>query len=204
MLRRGPASGSIALVLVAVFVLALFTVHLIEPEMNFGPVSLYSLGPFGFVMRLGFLVLGIAFFALAWGLENLTSRNTPFYLDEVLLITAGIGLILVSLFNTDPVGTAPTVHGFIHSWSALAWSIAASVGILLFAMAFRQDGRPLAVGKRSRNLGIAAVAVFLLGFFGQGTYFAPVQPRLFFSIVVVWVLLMGTQLRLDRLAIAPD
>jgi len=111
---------------------------------------------------------------------------------------------MISLFNTDPVGTAPTVQGLIHSWSALAWSIAASAGIMLFALAFRQDGRPLAVGKRSRNLGIAAVAAFLLGFFGQGTYFAPIQPRLFFSTVVIWVLLIGTQLRLGRLANSPD
>jgi len=69
MIRRS-SSGSIALVLVAAFVVALFAVHLTEPEMNFGPVSLYSLGPFGLVMRLGFLALGAAFFALAWGPEK--------------------------------------------------------------------------------------------------------------------------------------
>lgn len=204
MLRREPALGSVAILLVAVFVLALFAVHLIEPENNFGPVSLYSLGPYGFVMQLGFLVLGVAFFALAWGLEDQTKHTALFYLDEALLLTAGSGLTLISLFNTDPIGTAPTVHGLIHSWSALAWSIAASVGMSLFAVAFRQDGRRLAIGKRSRNLGFAAVAVFLSGFLSYGTFFAPVQPRLFFSIVAVWVLLIGTQLRLGRLAIAPE
>ncbi len=57
-LKQGATGiGTIALAFTSLFAIALVTVHVIEPETNFGPVSLYSLGPFGFVMRTGFVVL---------------------------------------------------------------------------------------------------------------------------------------------------
>ncbi len=156
-LKQGATGiGTIALAFTSLFAIALVTVHVIEPETNFGPVSLYSLGPFGFVMRTGFVVL-------------------------------------------DTVGTPSTLSGLIHSSAANVWSISAIVGILLFAMAFRQDGKRIAIGRLSRNLGIAAMTTYLGGFLGLGADFAAVQPRLFFALVVLWMSLVANQLRSGKL-----
>jgi len=196
---RIKGQGTIILASAILFSITLVVVHIIEPEMNFGPLSLYSLGPYGFVMRTGFVVLGLAFFTLVAGLWGSAKPTVLYSVDMVVLSIAGAGLVTIGAFNTDAPGTAPTLSGLIHSSAANIWSICAVAGILLFAIAFRQDGRRLAIGRLSRNLGIAAMITYIGGFFVFGTYLAPVQPRLFFSLVVLWVCFIANQLRSGKL-----
>ena len=164
------------------------------------PVSLYSLGPFGFVMRTGFVVLGLAFFSIVAGLWGRARATALYSADLIMLSIAGAGLVIVGAFNTDAIGTPSTVSGLIHSSAANVWSISAIVGIILFAMAFRQDGKRIAIGRTSRNLGIAAMITYLGGFLGLGADFAAVQPRLFFALVVLWMSLVANRLRSGKLA----
>ena len=192
--------GNATIVFSGLFVMALLAVHFLEPELNQGPVSFYSLGSYGFIMRFGFLVFGLAFFSLVLGLRCLQGVTNLRYVVIALLSIAGTGLVLIGLFNADPLGNSPTIQGVVHGWSATAWSIAASVGALSFAPAFRQGGKPLAVAWKSRNLGIAALAVWAAGFFVYGTYWAPIQPRLFFMLEAAWVILIGSRLREGKLA----
>jgi hypothetical protein len=175
--------------------------------MNFGPLSLYSLGAYGIMMRTGFVVLGLAFFSLVAGLWGNAKPTVLYSFDMVVLSIAGAGLVTIGAFNTDAPGTAPTLSGLIHSSAANIWSICALVGILLFAVAFRQDGRSMAIGRLSRNLGIIIMINYLGGFFVYGTYLAAVQPRLFFSLVVLWLCFIANQLRSGKLtsvAIVPS
>ena len=193
--QGATVKGTIALAFTSLFAIALVTVHVIEPETNFGPVSLYSLGPFGFVMRTGFVVLGLAFFSIVAGLWGRARATTLYRVDLITLSIAGAGLVIVGAFNTDAIGTPSTLSGLIHTSAANVWSISASVGILLFAMAFRQDGKSIAIGRLSRSLGIAAMITYLGGFLGLGA----VQPRLFFALVVLWLSLVANQLRSGKL-----
>jgi hypothetical protein len=200
-LKQGATGiGTIALVFTSLFAVTLVTVHIIEPETNLGPVSLYSLGPFGFVMRMGFVVLGLAFFSIVAGLRGRARATTLYRVDLIMLSIAGAGLVTVGAFNTDAVGTPSTLSGLIHSSAANVWSISAIVGIFLFAMAFRQDGKSIAIGRLSRNLGIAAMITYLGGFLGLGA----VQPRLFFALVVLWLSLVANQLRSGKLTQLAD
>jgi hypothetical protein len=194
--KQGATSeGTIALAFTSLFAVSLVTVHVIEPETNFGPISVYSLGPFGIVMRIGFVFLGLAFVSLAAGLRGRARPATLYRVDLIMLSIAGAGLVTVGAFNTDAMGTPSTLSGLIHSSSANVWSISAIVGILLFAMAFRQDGKSIAIGRLSRNLGIAAMITYLGGFLGLGA----VQPRLFFALVILWLSLVANQLRSGKL-----
>jgi uncharacterized protein DUF998 len=197
--RRVKGQGTIILAFAIVFSITVVFVHIIEPEMNFGPLSLYSLGPYGFLMRTGFVFLGLAFFTLVTGLWGSAKPTVLNSVDIIVLSIAGAGLVTIGAFNTDGPGTAPTLSGLIHSSAANIWSISALVGILLFAVAFRQDGRSLAIGRLSRNLGITVMITYLGGFFVYGTYLAAVQPRLFFSLVVLWMCLIASQLRSGKL-----
>jgi len=198
--RKGVAvKGTITLAFASLFAITLVTVHVIEPEANSSPISLYSLGPFGFVMRAGFVILGLAFLSIVVGLLGRARRTTLYSVDLMMLSIAGAGLVTIGAFNTDAPGTAPTPSGLIHSSAANIWSISALVGILLFAVAFRQDGRSLTIGRLSRNLGIAVMITYLGGFLELGTYFATLQPRMFFALVVLWTSLIAHQLRSGKL-----
>ncbi len=197
--RRVEGQGTVTLVLVLLFSITLVVVHIIEPGLNFGPLSLYSLGPYGIVMRTGFVLLGLAFFSLVAGLRGSARPTTLYSVDMVMLSIAGAGLVTIGAFNTNDPGAAPTLSGLIHASAANVWSICALVGILLFAVAFRQDGGSLAIGRLSRNLGITVMITYLGGFFVFGTYLAAVQPRLFFSLVVLWICFIANQLRSGKL-----
>jgi hypothetical protein len=140
--KQGATSeGTIALAFTSLFAVSLVTVHVIEPETNFGPVSLYSLGPFGFLMRTGFVILGLAFFSIVAGLRGRARATTLYRADLIMLSIAGAGLVIVGAFNTDAMGTPSTLSGLIHGSAANAWSISAIVGILLFAMLFAKTGK---------------------------------------------------------------
>ena len=199
-MQGATSKGTIALAFTSLFAVTLVTVHVIEPETNLNPVSLYSLGPFGFVMRTGFVVLGLAFFSIVVGLRGQAKTTTLYSVDLVMLSIAGAGLVTVGVFNTDAIGTSSTLSGLIHSSAANVWSISAIVGIFLFAIAFRQDGKSIAIGRTSRNLGLAAIITYLAGFLGLGA----VQPRLFFAIVVLWLSLVANQLRSGKLTNLAD
>jgi hypothetical protein len=194
--------GTIILAFAVLFSITLVIAHIIEPETNFGPISLYSLGPFGIVMRIGFVFLALAFFSMVAGLRAHARPTTLYSVDLIMLSLAGAGLVTVGVFNTDAPGATPTLSGLIHSSAANIWSICALVGILLFAVAFRQEGRSLAIGRLSRNLGITIMITYLGGFFVFGTYLAPIQPRLFFSLVVLWVCFIANRLRSGKLTSA--
>jgi hypothetical protein len=151
-------------------------------------------------MRTGFVILGLAFFSIVAGLRGRARATTLYRADLIMLSIAGAGLVIVGAFNTDAMGTPSTLSGLIHGSAANAWSISAIVGILLFAMAFRQDGKSIAIGRLSRNLGIAAMITYLAGFLGLGA----VQPRLFFALVVLWMSLVANQLRSGKLTKLAD
>lgn len=191
--------ATIALLLAVLFAITLVTVHVIEPEWNFDPISLYSLGPFGILMRTGFVVLGLAFFSIVTALRGHARPTTLYNADLIMLSVAGAGLVTIGAFNTDATGTSPTLSGLIHSSAANVWSICAIVGILLFAVAFRQNGKRLAIGRLSRNLGIALMITYLGGFLGLGPYFTDLQPRLLFALIVLWISLIAYELRSGKL-----
>src|SRR5438445_2995988 len=117
--------GTIALALTSLFAVTLVTVHVIEPETNFEAISLYSLGPYGIVMRTGFVVLGLAFFSLVAGLWGSAKPTVLYSVDMVVFSIAGAGLVTIGDFNTDAPGTTPTLSGLLHSSSANIWSICA-------------------------------------------------------------------------------
>ena len=199
-MQGATSKGAIALAFTSLFAASLVTVHAIERETNFGPISVYSLGPFGIVMRIGFVFLGLAFVSLAAGLRGQARPTTLYRVDLIMLSIAGAGLVTVGAFNTDAIGTPSTLSGLIHSTTANIWSVSAIVGILLFAIAFRQDGKSIAIGRLSRNLGIVAMITYLAGFLGLGA----VQPRLFFALVVLWISLIANQLRSGKLTQLAD
>ena len=99
--RRVKGQGTITLASAILFSITLVAVHIIEPEMNFGPLSLYSVGPYGIVMRTGFVVLGLAFFTLVAGLWGSAKPTVLYSVDMAVLSIAGAGLVTIGAFNTD-------------------------------------------------------------------------------------------------------
>jgi hypothetical membrane protein len=91
------------------------------------PVSSLSLGPYGWVQVLAFLVAGVLVLLFAAGLRP--GRAVP-----VLVALWGVGLLGAGVFTTDPVGGYPTAatpvtwHGQLHD---LAFSLPGFLALTL-------------------------------------------------------------------------
>ncbi len=118
-----------ATVLVALIILAL---HVIKPE--FEPswrfISEYSIGRYGWIMKLAFMAWAVSCAALALALRPAV-HTTSGTIGVGLLLLVAASLVLAGLFNQDPVTIKPaesTTSGALHG-------IAAMIGIPSIPMA---------------------------------------------------------------------
>lgn len=131
----------VALAGASLFLILLFLLHFIEPE--FDPswrfISEYSLGNYGWVMKLAFFSLAVSCAALFAAVKPEIETTGGKIGLAALLITAA-GLFIAGVFDGDPVTMAksepPTTHGILHS-------IGATLGI---------PGLPIAAVLISRSL----------------------------------------------------
>ena len=102
----------------AIFTVLLLALHFADQTLDpsWQPISEYSLGSFGWLMKIGFAVLGAAMAGLACEIW----RAFPAVAGRIAAVMIGLaacGNLLASVFNTDPAGTLPsqsTLSGQIH------------------------------------------------------------------------------------------
>lgn len=119
-----------------VFVVAIVTMHLLEPDLNSHSVSEYALGRYGWAIRIGFACLGIGLAALGAALRSALTASWVSTVGLVLLAVAGLGLIGIALFSTDPPGSKLTTAGFLHERFANLWSLSAALAMLVLGGRF--------------------------------------------------------------------
>lgn len=105
----------LASVLSLVFLTAFWAIHLIRSDLSFSkdPLSKYGIGDKSWLLSIGFLAIGFAQISLSVGLTNFY----VFSLGNMLLIIAGIGAVVVSIFKMELLKT--TVAGYIHALGAV-------------------------------------------------------------------------------------
>ncbi len=114
-----PAAARLAAVGGVLFVALFLALHLLKPDLDpsWRPISEYALGPFGWLMTVGFLVLAASCVLLFVAIASQV-KTWPGRVGLAALLLAAIGFLVAGLFPTDPVTVAPedmTVTGLIHS-----------------------------------------------------------------------------------------
>jgi hypothetical protein len=186
------------------FVISFITVHLLEPAMFLHSVSEYALGPYGWVMRFGFVFLGLAFAALA----ALLPKRRGTVIGVVCLGAACLGLAGVALFDTDAPGKALTLTGFLHQRFANLWSLGAAGAMLAWGWTWRADPGKRWLSWLSLLFGGGLFLLWLLGYVGVWERLgivSPIEARVFFAFPVIWILLFTSLLRASSTAtVAPN
>jgi len=110
------------------------------------PGSSLELGPFGWVQRANFILVGAMTVALAVGLRAALRPGRGSLWGPRLIGVWGFGLIGAGVFVTDPVSgypigtpavpTQPTWHGQVHDTVSLIGFLALAVACFVFAVAF--------------------------------------------------------------------
>lgn len=116
-MTRLAAAGPVVVALI------IAVLHAIKPE--FAPswrfISEYSIGPYGWIMKVAFMVWAASCGALALALRREIRTTLGNIGVGVLLLVAG-SLVLAGLFNQDPVTAKPdesTTNGALHAIAAL-------------------------------------------------------------------------------------
>lgn len=114
-------SASLALAAAALFASLLALLHLLRAELDPGRhmLSEYSVGRWGFLMRLAFLALATSFISLALALRG-HARGALGVAGRLCLALAAVGATMGGLFNTDPPGTPPeqvSTIGMLHGFA---------------------------------------------------------------------------------------
>ena len=159
------------------------------------------------IMITGFVLLGLGTVALAAGLAS-TLRYLPAAIGSVLLMIAGIGLTAAGLARNDCSSELPACaarvdagevswHDQVHDNVSLILFLALIAAPLVFARAFGRDDRWRPLRTYSIVTGLLGFALLVLYVIGSaGTWNGLVQ-RIFISVLLVWIALVG--FRLSRL-----
>jgi hypothetical membrane protein len=137
------AAGRVAVAGVAVFIVAVLALHLLQPGLDprKEAVSYYVHGPFGWLLTIGLIALGIGslclVFALAQTLDGRWSGT-----GRWLVGVWGVGVLLGGVFRADPPGRwsePASLPGLIHGNAAMVAFLALPLAAFCLATAFRQD-----------------------------------------------------------------
>ncbi len=169
------------------------------------PLSLLSLGEWGWVQIVNFALAGVLNLLYAVGLWRRLHPGRAGTWGPILIGAYGLGLILVSIFRTDPANgfppgvtaaTNPSWHGAIHALGGLFVFLVLAAALAVFGRLF------LARKERWWAFYCIASAVLLMLFFFGGINSAVLMARfLRLGTLVGW---MAASVIAIKLLSAPD
>jgi hypothetical membrane protein len=154
------AAGRVASAGVSVFVMVVIALHILQPGLDprTEAVSYYVHGPFGWLLTVGLIALGIGSLSLVVGLvRTLVGRWAG--TGRWLVCIWGAGVLLGGVFRADPAGhwnEPPSLAGMIHGNAAMLAFMALPIGALFLARTFQQDERWRREARLLRGLAFAA------------------------------------------------
>jgi hypothetical protein len=180
-----------------------YTVPAFNPRLQ--PLSLLSLGEWGWVQMVNFVLAGVLNLLYAGGLWRRLHPGRAGTWGPLLIGAYGLGLIAVGVFRTDPANgfppgvlapTHPSWHGVIHALGGLFIFVVLAAALAVFVRFF------LARKERWWAFYCMASAVLILLFFFGGINTTALMARfLRLATLVGW---MAASVIAIKLLCAPD
>jgi hypothetical protein len=175
LLRCGAVAGPL-------FLLTVLIQDYTRPGFNprLQPLSLLSLGAWGWVQIANFVLAGVLNLLYAAGLRRMLHPGRAGTWGPLLIGAYGLGLIAVGVFRTDPANgfppgvmaaARPSWHGAVHALGGLFIFVALTAALAVFARLF------LARGERGWASYCMASAVLILALFFGGFGSAALTAR---------------------------
>jgi hypothetical protein len=165
-------------------------------------ISELSLGPYGWVQILNFLLTGALVLVFGRGLAAHFSTGAASRAGPVLVQGMGVSLVVSGVFATDPSAMfdQASAHGVVHGLVGAVFFTLAPVGCFVFYRRFRSDRawRPLAGWTLSAGvilcLGIVALKISQQPASGLFEWKGLVQ-RVILVTIMAWIFSVASQLR---------
>jgi hypothetical protein len=135
---------------VGVFFLSATLMHWIQPDLSpvDDAVSYYMNGPFGWILGLGLVSIGLASLAELAAIRQVVGVSSAAKWGSICLVIWGAGCVIGGIFPPDPRGhwgEPPSIAGLIHANVAIAAFLAFPAGSILLS-------GPLQESTRTRHL----------------------------------------------------
>lgn len=158
-------------------------------------LSEYAVGPGGWAMRVGFVLLGLASLNLAAGFRGDPGPADGRAIGWALAVW-GAADLAAAFFPVDLQGEAPTTAGVLHLVAAGVGFVALFVAMALAVSRFRRSDRWSDLASLTRGFAIATPAAFVLeaslfstlGWMGLGQW-----PL--YGLAAGWLLLLARRFR---------
>jgi len=153
-------------------------------------LSMYAVGPYGWLLTLGFLCLALAVVALALGIRRTLYTGARNETGILLLLLLALGVSIVATFPTDIPGANHTAAGWLHNVGAYLVFFSFPFVALSLSRVFGKDRRWRPVYRSSWILFLVYSALLIItllifeGFYATG-YFGAFQ-RCLILLILIW------------------
>jgi hypothetical membrane protein len=158
-----------------------------------------AVGPYGFLMALGFAIEGVLLFVFINGFVRAVPKEAQSRSGLILLGVAAFCKLISAFAQTDLTARPHTIHGAIHALAAVISYFCGALGILLLARALRHDPhiRPsprFLVGLASVTLVWTVIVIGTLVVSSQIGVWGLLE-RIATGLYLLWVLIVSLGLR---------
>jgi hypothetical protein len=182
---------------IAVYLLNLAALHFLRPDVNpvLEPMSIYAVGPYGFLLTAADIGGGLAALALTLGLYLSIAPPGRSYVGLFLLGLYGVSVLLAGIFPID-VGGETTTFGIIHNIFGNISFFGFPIGVILVSLGMGKDERWRSFRRTAVAASVLVVLTVILTIvgFNIGIGFGLTQ-RLANVTALGWMLLVALHLR---------
>ena len=159
-------------------------------------ISSFATGPYGWLEKVGMVVVAISFLFIAANLLSVKNQKDSHLLRFVgtLLVIVAIGFLMISIFNTNVIGTLISFHGIVHQIATAAVSAVfyLSCLILMRLMINKTGLRYFSLYSGLTFLVGLIVLVLLISRYHQNEYIGLLE-RMIAGFNLGWIVLVGPQ-----------
>jgi hypothetical membrane protein len=159
-------------------------------------ISGFAIGPYGWLEKLGMVMIAISFLLIAINLLSVKKKNEscPLRLVGGLLVIVAIGFLMLSIFNTNVIGTIVSFHGIVHQFIAAAVSVVFYLScLILMRLMINKEGFRLFSIFSGLTFLVGFIVLVLLGFDYDKNEYMGLLERMIAGFNLVWIVLVGPQ-----------
>jgi hypothetical protein len=185
---------------VAPAIMAIADVSTVTLNHNFSPlkqtISGFATGSYGWLEKLGMIMVALSFLFIAINLLMVKNQKELRLLRSVggMLVIVAIGFLIISIFNTNVIGTINSFDSFVHKVSVGAASVVFYVSCLILTRFMINKAGLRYVGLYGALTFLVGFIVFLLLSFGhQPNEYIGLLERMIAGFNLGWIVLVGPQ-----------
>jgi hypothetical protein len=169
----------------------------LDPAIN--AQSRYLPGEWGFLMTIGFLLMGLGSLSLAIGIGRRIAGSSAARLGLTMIGAWSIAITASALVRVDPLGILGSLGGALTIAVSLVGYICAGVGAVALSVAFRLDEPWKSLHRLALLVGIgilAAIGLLVAASMAedQAALFE-ISQRLVILAIALWMIVVGERLR---------